>query len=137
MCCAAHRHLRLLLPCPPFTCLACCCHCPTGLQGQQKEAEKKRMGMADKAMYVFGQLVFGSQPARLATFTYLLFLHLLVFACLMRMTHHSSGQLYEHTQAVMDNRHDVTAALHHAEVKVVGAGAGGAEGLPLDTSRLP
>lgn len=82
-------------------------------QGQQKERQKKQLGVVDKMMYTFGQLVFGNQSARLFTFGYIAVLHLLVVASLMRMTHHSSGALYQHQQDVLDSRHDVTAALHH------------------------
>ena len=75
-------------------------------------------------MYMFGQLVFGSQSGRLFTFGYLVVMHLLVFASLMRMTHHSSGQLYCHTQSVLGDRarHDVTAVLHHGAKAVTAAG---------------
>ena len=83
------------------------------LQGQQRERQKQSMGVADRAMYKFGQLVFGSQSVRLFTFVYLLVLHLLVFGSLVRMTHHSSNQLYEHQQSVLDSRHDATGVLHH------------------------
>ena len=72
------------------------------LQGQQKERQKQAMGPVDRAMYMFGQLVFGSQSARLFTFFYLAAMHLLVFSSLMRMTHHSSHALYEHQQGVLD-----------------------------------
>ncbi len=71
------------------------------------------MGVADKAMYKFGQLVFGSQGVRLFTFVYLVALHLLVFGSLVRMTHHSSGQLYEHHQSVLDSKHDAMGVMHH------------------------
>jgi hypothetical protein len=82
-------------------------------QGQQRERQKQSMGVVDRAMYKFGQLVFGSQSVRLFTFVYLLVLHLLVFGSLMRMTHHSSNQLYEHQQSVLDSRHDAMGVLHH------------------------
>ncbi len=71
-------------------------------QGQQRERQKLAMGAVDKAMYMFGQLVFGSQPARMFTFFYITVMHLLVFLSLMRMTHHSSGQLYEHQQGMLE-----------------------------------
>lgn len=83
------------------------------------------MGYVDKAMYKFGQLVFGSQGARLFAFTYIVVLHALVFGSLMRMTHNSSSQLYEHQQAVLDHRHDVMGHLHHDG------------GSPEDDPRLP
>ena len=51
-----------------------------------------------QAMFMFAQLVFGNQSARLFTFVYLSVIHLLVFMLLLRMTHHSSNQLYEHQQ---------------------------------------
>lgn len=75
-------------------------------------------------MYLFGQLVFGSQSARLFAFCYLSIMHLLVFTSLMRMTHHSSHALYSHSQAILDNRHDLTATMHHEDV-------------PARSSRLP
>ena len=71
------------------------------------------MGIVDRALYKFGHLVFGSQSVRLFTFVYLLILHLLVFGSLVRMTHHSSNQLYEHQQSVLDSRHDAMGMLHH------------------------
>ena len=74
------------------------------------------MDVADRAMYKFGQLVFGSQSVRLFTFVYLLILHLLVFGSLVRMTHHSSNQLYEHQQSVLDSRHDAMGVLHHEKI---------------------
>ncbi|PNH04179.1 Protein CASP [Tetrabaena socialis] len=80
---------------------------------QQKERQKSSMGLVDKAMYMLSQLVYGNSAARLFAFVYLALMHALVFASLMRMTHHSSNQLYAHTQAVLDNRHDTTAAMHH------------------------
>lgn len=80
---------------------------------QQKERQKTSMGFADKAMFMFAQLVFGNQSARLFTFVYLSIIHLLVFSLLLRMTHHSSNQLYEHQQTVLDNRHQVTVTMHH------------------------
>jgi hypothetical protein len=51
-----------------------------------------------QAMFMFAQLVFGNQSARLFTFVYLSVIHLLVFSLLLRMTHHSSNQLYAHQQ---------------------------------------
>lgn len=84
-------------------------------QGQERERQKKQLNFVDKAMYLVGQLIFGNKTARLVTFAYLLALHVLVFATLMRMTHHSSSQLYEHQQGVLEGeaRHDATAAMQH------------------------
>jgi hypothetical protein len=79
------------------------------------ERQKQHMGVADRAMYNFGNLVFGSQSVRLFTFVYLIFLHLLVFGSLVRMTHHSSSQLYEHQQSVLDSKHTAMGVMHHDE----------------------
>lgn len=62
---------------------------------------------------MFGQLVFSNQSARLVTFLYLAAMHLLVFTSLVRMTHHSSHSIYQHQQALLDNRHSATATMHH------------------------
>jgi hypothetical protein len=44
----------------------------------------------------------------------------------MRMTHHSSSALYEHTQDILeDGRHDVTGLMHHEDVTDSAAAAGG------------
>lgn len=51
-----------------------------------------------QAMFMLSQLVYGHQAARLFAFVYLASIHLLVFASLARMTHHSSSALYAHTQ---------------------------------------
>ncbi|KAG2490870.1 hypothetical protein HYH03_010788 [Edaphochlamys debaryana] len=82
---------------------------------QQKERQKTAMGFVDKAMYMLSQLVYGNSAARMFAFVYLAAMHALVFASLLRMTHHSSHQLYEHTQDILDDRHDTTAAMHHEE----------------------
>ncbi|MEW5305958.1 MAG: hypothetical protein WDW36_008467 [Sanguina aurantia] len=82
-------------------------------QGQQKDKQRKTMNVPDKVMYMFGQLVFSSQSARLFTFLYLAAMHLLVFTSLVRMTHHSSHSIYQHQQALLDNRHSATATMHH------------------------
>lgn len=115
---------------------------------QQKERQKSSMGFVDKAMFMLSQLVYGHQAARLFAFVYLASIHLLVFASLARMTHHSSSALYAHTQAVLEDRHDVTAAMQHehdpvaqavaeaagaAVAAVAGAGGGGG----MADSRLP
>ncbi|GFR50386.1 hypothetical protein Agub_g12601 [Astrephomene gubernaculifera] len=84
---------------------------------QQKERQKTAMGFVDKAMYMLSQLVYGNSAARMFAFVYLALMHALVFVSMMRMTHHSSHQLYSHTQSVLgDARHDATAAMHHEAV---------------------
>ncbi|GLC41611.1 hypothetical protein PLESTF_000273100 [Pleodorina starrii] len=80
---------------------------------QQKERQKSAMGFVDKAMFMLSQLVYGNSAARMFAFVYLALMHALVFASLMRMTHNSSHQLYSHTQAILDDRHDTTAAMQH------------------------
>ncbi|GIL82817.1 hypothetical protein Vretimale_8189 [Volvox reticuliferus] len=80
---------------------------------QQKERQKSAMGLVDRAMYMLSQLVYGNSAARMFAFLYLALMHALVFVSLMRMTHHSSHQLYSHTQAVLNDRHDTTAAMQH------------------------
>ncbi|KXZ54818.1 hypothetical protein GPECTOR_4g889 [Gonium pectorale] len=80
---------------------------------QQKERQKSAMGLVDKAMFMLSQLVYGNSAARMFAFLYLAAMHALVFASILRMTHHSSNALYSHTQAVMDNRHNTTALMHH------------------------
>ncbi|GIL55034.1 hypothetical protein Vafri_10686 [Volvox africanus] len=80
---------------------------------QQKERQKSAMGLVDRAMYMLSQLVYGNSAARMFAFMYLALMHALVFASLMRMTHHSSHQLYSHTQTVLQDRHDATAAMQH------------------------
>lgn len=102
-------------------CHVSCVH--TTRQGQQRERQRSNLHFADKLMYMFGQLVFGSQGARLGTFLYLVVMHLLVVGSLMRMTHHSSSQLYEHQQIILDGRHDVTALMHHEAPADMGGGA--------------
>lgn len=82
-------------------------------QGQQKERSRRAMSLPDRAMYSVAQLVFGSPVTRAAVFAYLLLLHLLVFAALTRMTHHGSGALFAHHQAILDaGRHHLTQAMH-------------------------
>eukprot|EP00955_Chlamydomonas_euryale_P042772 352421-Chlamydomonas_euryale.AAC.53 len=83
-------------------------------QGQQKERQKQRMGVVDRAMYRVGQLVFGNQGARLFVFFYLLALHMLVLGLLGRMTHHHSHALYSHGKAVLDAKANLTSAMHAA-----------------------
>jgi hypothetical protein len=95
------------------------------MQGQQRERQKQRMGIADKAMYKFGQLVFGSQGARLFTFGYLMALHFMVFVLLARLTHHGNSQLYAHTQSVLDAKHDLMGAMHTEDHPALGLLGGG------------
>lgn len=47
---------------------------------------------------MLSQLVYGNSAARMFAFVYLALMHMLVFTSLMRMTHHSSQQLYTHSQ---------------------------------------
>lgn len=81
-------------------------------QGQQRERQKKALSVADRAMYALMQLVFGTKPARLFVFFYLLAMHLLVFSSVIRMAHHTSGALEQHHEALLGKgRHDVTEML--------------------------
>uniref|UniRef100_A0A7S3QQS9 CASP C-terminal domain-containing protein n=1 Tax=Dunaliella tertiolecta TaxID=3047 RepID=A0A7S3QQS9_DUNTE len=83
-------------------------------QGQQRERQKSSMPLPDRLMYRFGQLVFGSQSARLGTFIYLCGLHLLVLLLISRMTHSGSSDMYAQQLHIMENsRHAMTAAMHH------------------------
>ncbi|KAG2424374.1 hypothetical protein HXX76_014583 [Chlamydomonas incerta] len=100
---------------------------------QQKERQKSAMGLVDKAMYGLSQLVYGNSAARLFAFFYLALMHGLVFVSMLRMTHTSSAALYSHTQAVLDNRHDTTAAMHHEQLDPVAAAAVN----PLTQGKLP
>jgi hypothetical protein len=99
--------------------MLCCCLAtfsplpPLHPQGEQQESRKRSLHPADRIMYAFGQLVFSSTRARLATFAYLAVLHLLVFSSLMHMTGHSSHALYSHHAAVLEHgRHNAMDALH-------------------------
>jgi len=60
-------------------------------QSKQEERFRQMMSFPDKVMYRIGKLVFGSKEIRLFVFFYLAALHLLVFANLSRMTHHSAA----------------------------------------------
>ncbi|KAF5840464.1 CASP C terminal-domain-containing protein, partial [Dunaliella salina] len=83
-------------------------------QGQQRERQKSSMPLPDRLMYRFGQLVFGSQSARLGTFIYLCGLHLLVLLLISRISHSSSSDMYAQQLHIMENsRHAMTAAMHH------------------------
>ncbi|KAG2424376.1 hypothetical protein HXX76_014585 [Chlamydomonas incerta] len=84
-------------------------------------------------MYGLSQLVYGNSAARLFAFFYLALMHGLVFVSMLRMTHTSSAALYSHTQAVLDNRHDTTAAMHHEQLDPVAAAAVN----PLTQGKLP
>ncbi|KAL6758283.1 CASP C terminal-domain-containing protein [Haematococcus lacustris] len=97
-------------------------------QGEQRDKQRSKLHVADQLMFMFGQLVFGSQGARLGTFAYLVVLHLLVVGSLMRMTHQSSAALFDHQQVILDQRHDLAAMMHHE-------GPAGAAG--TSTLRLP
>jgi hypothetical protein len=83
------------------------------LQGQQRQQKKNQMGVADKAMYSMGNLVFQSPAARLAALCYLVLLHLLVFSALTRMSHHTSTHLSGHHDQILEHRHDLTRMMHH------------------------
>ncbi|GFH24596.1 CASP_C domain-containing protein [Haematococcus lacustris] len=96
--------------------------------GEQRDKQRSKLHVADQLMFMFGQLVFGSQGARLGTFAYLVVLHLLVVGSLMRMTHQSSAALFDHQQVILDQRHDLAAMMHHE-------GPAGAAG--TSTLRLP
>ncbi len=72
------------------------------------------MGVADKAMYSVGQLVYQSPLARMVALGYLVILHLLVFSTLTHMSHRSSAHLMDHHAALLDeHRHDLTSMMHH------------------------
>lgn len=97
-------------------------------QGQQREKQRKALGVADRAVYALAQLIFGTPAARLFVFCYLVALHVLVFSSVFRMAHTSSEQLADHSAAVLapENRHDATAALlQHGGAAAAGAAAAG------------
>lgn len=72
------------------------------------------MGVADKAMYGVGQLVFQSPLARLIAFVYLVGLHLLVFSTLTHMSHRTTAHLMDHHEALLDeHRHNLNQMMHH------------------------
>ncbi|KAG1675885.1 hypothetical protein FOA52_001542 [Chlamydomonas sp. UWO 241] len=98
-------------------------------QGQQKERQKSRMGVVDRAMYRASQLIFGNQGARLFAFVYFLLLHCLVLGLLARATHHSSGLLHAHAQSALDAKHDLMGAMH----TIAGPGGDGVKA----NARLP
>lgn len=83
------------------------------VQGQQREQRRKQLGVADRAMYSLGQLVFQNPAARLLALCYLLIMHILVFASLTHVTHRTSDQLVNHHQLILDHRHDLTSVMHH------------------------
>jgi hypothetical protein len=108
-------------------------------QGQQHEQKRRQMGVADKAMYGVGQLVYQSAAARTVAFCYLVIMHTLVFASLSHVSHRTQGSLIEHhTAALVDHshaaRHDLTSMITHdgsagaAFGGRAGAGGGGGGG---------
>eukprot|EP00798_Chlamydomonas_sp_ICE-L_P017047 gene17047-23340_t len=93
-------------------------------QGKQRETQKSTMSYVDRAMYMFGQLVYGNKSARLFTFLYLSVLHVLVVTSLMRLSHHTSSQLYAHQHTIPEHgRHDMAATMLHENVPGIGADA--------------
>ena len=82
------------------------------------------MGVADKAMYSMGNMVFQSPAARLVALCYLVLLHLLVFSTLTNMTHRSSQHIMDHHEMLLEQRHDLTSMLHH-DVPLSGGSSGG------------
>ncbi len=135
LCLHTSRALPPSVAAPPVLQASPCCPCRLHFaltQGEQRERQKSQLHFADKLMYMFGQLVFGSTHARLGTFAYLVIMHLLVVGSLLRMTHHGSGALYAHTQHMLDSRHDVMSSMHHDAAHGAAAAAAGGH-----DSRLP
>ncbi|GBF98384.1 hypothetical protein Rsub_10779 [Raphidocelis subcapitata] len=101
-------------------------------QGQQHEQKRRQMGVADKAMYSVGHLVYQSPAARLVAFVYLVAMHALVFASLARASHHTSDHLIEHTERALQHGHaarnDLTSLLTHDGTA---GGAAAAAGAPV------
>jgi hypothetical protein len=102
-------------------------------QGQQRQQKKNQMGVADKAMYSMGNMVFQSPAARLVALCYLVLLHLLVFSSLTHMTHHSSQHIMDHHELLLEHRHDLTSMLHH-DVDVVSNGSSTGSGIENGSS---
>lgn len=103
-------------------------------QGQQHEQKRRQMGVADRAMYGVGQLVYQSPAARLVALCYLLVMHTLVLGSLGHVSHKQSGALMDHMGAALEDhshagRHDLTAMLTHdgGGAAAVGAGAAAAK----------
>jgi CASP C terminal len=78
------------------------------------EARKARLSAADRAMLRIGSAMASSAWARLAVVAYLLAMHLLVFAVLLRSAHHRSTVV--HTEDWMHARGGATTLGTHAAV---------------------
>ncbi|KAI8464036.1 MAG: CASP C terminal-domain-containing protein [Monoraphidium minutum] len=101
-------------------------------QGQQHEHTRRQMGVADRAMYRVGQLVYRSPLARLLAFCYLVIMHSLVFASLSHVSHRTSATLMDHQHAaLLDHglaaRNDLTSLLTHDGAAAAAAGAAARE----------
>lgn len=64
----------------------------TKFRDREREQRRRHMGMADRAMFLFGQLINSSKLARTLVFVYTLVLHALVFFMMMHAAHKTPSQ---------------------------------------------
>lgn len=60
-------------------------------KGKVKEGRQRQMPIADKLVYIFSHVLFGSRVARLAIVVYVLLMHILTFFVLFTVTHSRDG----------------------------------------------
>lgn len=65
-------------------------------KGKVSERSKARMPVADKIVYTFGELLFGSKLARFAVVVYIGLMHLLTFSVLSSVSHARHESLNSH-----------------------------------------
>lgn len=56
-------------------------------KGKVKEGRQRQMPIADKLVYVFSHVLFGSRLARFAVVVYVMLIHVLTFLVLFSFTH--------------------------------------------------
>eukprot|EP00892_Ulva_mutabilis_P003056 jgi/Ulvmu1/12751/UM095_0056.1 len=60
-------------------------------KGKVKEGRQRQMPIADKLVYIFGHVLFGSRFARLAIVVYVMLMHVFTFLVLFSVTHSRDG----------------------------------------------
>lgn len=89
---------------------------------REREQRRRHMGMADRAMFLFGQLINSSKLARTLVFVYTLVLHALVFFMMMHATHKTPTQS-------LASCGDLCARLQQQQAQVAGTTGNATRGL--------
>eukprot|EP00873_Tetraselmis_striata_P029350 jgi/Tetstr1/449614/TSEL_036701.t1 len=84
-------------------------------QEKQRDNQRKRLSVADKAVLSAGSLILGNKYARLFAFVYTILLHCMVFAVLFRMSHHThhthvKAEMLASKDAFLQSAHNASSA---------------------------